>query len=396
METLYHECGNFMLMVSRLFINRDKLSSRYIPEKLPHRERQLDILEFLFSEFFEGREIAYTRIVQLIGPIGSGKTSTTLLLGRILEEKAGKFGLNLLHLYTNLKLESSSRFLYYKSLAEKLSKNIVLRSVSAEEQLKIILDYLARTDTYTILTLDEADTIGRKGGNISELVYDLSRINELFYEGANRIVGILIVARNHEWKKGLDPAVKSSLGQFIIEFPRYSYRQILDILIYRATQAIKRECIGDNVLEFISEITSTYANGDIRYALDLLLYSGVLAESEGSPKITLNHVRKILKRIGGPSYQILPSELNNAEKYVILALIRALKLFKTPFVSLSKIKYCYKIMSEERSISLIDGEQIESILQKLVDKGIVECKGPAKIGFIDIDIDLLEKRLLEP
>jgi len=381
-------------MVSRIFLDRDKLSTRYIPEKLPHREKQLHLLSLFFSEIIEGREILYTRIIQLIGPLGSGKTSSTLLFGKKFEQKARENGLSLMHLYTNLKLEASTRFLFYKNLAEKLSNRIVLRSISAEEQLRIILNYLLKEDIYALITLDEIDIL-RRSSYVSQIVYDLSRLCETLSQGANRIIGILLVARNRDWKKYLDPAIKSTIGQFVIEFPRYSYRQILDILAYRASQAIKSECLGEGVLEFISEVTSDYAEGDIRYALDLLLYAGILAENEGSAKITVNHVRKVLKATSGLPYFDSLEELSENDRILLLSLIKALKISGMPYVTLSKIKQYYQVLCEEQGKKRISDEEVELVLQKLSDKGIIEARGPAKIGLHDADIDALEKILLK-
>ncbi len=381
-------------MGSHIFLDRDKLSTRYVPEKLPHREKQLRLLSLFFSEIVEGREILYTRIIQLIGPLGSGKTSSTLLLGKRLEQRAHKNGFSLIHLYTNLKLEATTRFLFYKNLAEKLSGRIVLRSISAEEQFKIILNYLSKEDIYALITLDEIDVL-KRNSYVSQIVYDLSRLSETLSRGANRILGILIVARDREWRKYLDPAVKSTVGQFVIEFPRYSYRQILDILAYRASQAIRSECLGEGVLEFISEITSDYAEGDIRYALDLLLYAGILAENEGSAKITVNHVRKVLKATSGLPYSESLEELNADDRILLLSLIKALKTSGKPYVTLSKIKQHYQVLCEEWNLKRISDEEVELVIQKLSDRGIVEARGPAKIGLHDADIDALERILLK-
>lgn len=270
-----------------------------------------------------------------------------------------------------------------------------MRSISAEEQFKIILNYFSKEDIYALITLDEIDIL-KRNNYVSQILYDLSRLSETPSRGANRILGILIVARDREWRKYLDPAVKSTVGQFVIEFPRYSYQQILDILAYRASQAIKSECLGEGVLEFISEITSDYAEGDIRYALeDLLLYAGILAENEGSAKITVNHVRKVLKATSGLPYSESLEELNADDRILILSLIKALKISGKPYVTLSKIKQHYQVLCEEWDLKRISDEEVELVIQKLSDRGIVEARGPAKIGLHDADIDALERILLK-
>ncbi|MGA7369670.1 MAG: hypothetical protein WBX01_11120 [Nitrososphaeraceae archaeon] len=55
-----------------------KLSPRYIPIELPHREREINRIRDLFKESYTNPEKFPLSIIQLVGPAGLGKTSSVL------------------------------------------------------------------------------------------------------------------------------------------------------------------------------------------------------------------------------------------------------------------------------------------------------------------------------
>ena len=71
-----------------IFINREKLSPRYIPSILPHRKKQIDVLFTLSEDTFEHIEKVFLRVIQIVGDVGTGKTCTVTRFGEKLEEKA--------------------------------------------------------------------------------------------------------------------------------------------------------------------------------------------------------------------------------------------------------------------------------------------------------------------
>ena len=48
-----------------IFVNRDRLSPRYVPDRLPHREREIRIVEKFFLDLFPDVDRHYTRVIQL-------------------------------------------------------------------------------------------------------------------------------------------------------------------------------------------------------------------------------------------------------------------------------------------------------------------------------------------
>ena len=60
---------------SPIFIDMDKLSPRYIPKILRYREDQMSFLSDLYHRALDQVGGEFLRVCQLIGPVGTGKTS---------------------------------------------------------------------------------------------------------------------------------------------------------------------------------------------------------------------------------------------------------------------------------------------------------------------------------
>ncbi|MCH8022344.1 MAG: hypothetical protein IH932_01170 [Thaumarchaeota archaeon] len=71
-----------------IFKDREKISHRFIPSNLPHREEQINSLKSLFFKSLENPSNAHLQIAQIIGDVGSGKTVTSLHFGEMLELEA--------------------------------------------------------------------------------------------------------------------------------------------------------------------------------------------------------------------------------------------------------------------------------------------------------------------
>ncbi|MEM4603396.1 MAG: AAA family ATPase, partial [Candidatus Nezhaarchaeales archaeon] len=275
----------------KIFIDKDKLSPSYIPDRLPHREAQLRTLLDLF-DVESVRDIVYPKCVQVIGPTGSGKTSSCIKLGKLLEQRALRRGLNFKSIYVNLRLEGSSRFMAFKSMVEKVAFEAVSRSLSPDEVLKQFIETLKARKLVALIVMDEVDFHVRRCKET--VVYDLTRLHELTFGESTNVLGVVFIARDLDWIKLLDPAERSTLGNIRVLFPPYSKSQVLDILEYRSSEALVPGAVSHEVLDFISDIAvKPPRNGDVRFALDLLLYSGVLAEEQGFDHITIDHVRSV-------------------------------------------------------------------------------------------------------
>lgn len=360
----------------KIFIDKDKLSPSYIPDRLPHREAQLRTLLDLF-DVESVRDIVYPKCVQVIGPTGSGKTSSCIKLGKLLEQRALRRGLNFKSIYVNLRLEGSSRFMAFKSMVEKVAFEAVSRSLSPDEVLKQFIETLKARKLVALIVMDEVDFHVRRCKET--VVYDLTRLHELTFGESTNVLGVVFIARDLDWIKLLDPAERSTLGNIRVLFPPYSKSQVLDILEYRSSEALVPGAVSHEVLDFISDIAvKPPRNGDVRFALDLLLYSGVLAEEQGFDHITIDHVRSVYgKTIESMSLSDF-EELSLEEKLVLLLIAKTLSSTTAPYVDLSKVEESSTMLKDLKAkVDL----QVNRAVRKLHDKGFIELSGE-KVGIL--------------
>ena len=375
---------------STIFKDRNKLSPRYIPESLPHRERQIDSLLSIYKQALDDVNSFLLQVTQIIGDVGTGKTCTVLKFGKQIEDVAGRRRIGLTHVYVNGKIDGTSRYILYRKILGKAAPAISTRSLSPEEMLFYLLRYLRDENRYLIISFDEIDYFCKRSKE--HVVYDMTRLNEVDPDHPCHVLGVIFIARNLSFHKFLEPSELSTLGHGVIEFPRYIPEQIKDILLDRVELAFKPGTVDNEVLDFISDVAAKPSiNGDVRVALDLLLYAGNLAENLGFAEVLPDHVR----RVYGETYPGITTEdilnLDEHGKLLLMGLARALYGNKTPYVGLREIRDAYRIVCEEHDVK--SAEEVEEHIQDLVDRGIIEMKSLTKIGLSNVAAEDLERFL---
>jgi AAA ATPase domain len=90
-----------ILQTNQLFINRDLLRSTYIPEILPHREKEITELVSILSP---AMNLEAPSNILLFGVPGIGKTAVIKLVGGELEKRGKALGKQIYVLYINCHL----------------------------------------------------------------------------------------------------------------------------------------------------------------------------------------------------------------------------------------------------------------------------------------------------
>jgi len=376
---------------SSIFLDRSRLSPRYIPDELPHREGQIIQIVNIFSGIISDPDKFPLTILQVIGPAGIGKTSTLIKSSRQVEDQFKKNRLGLKTAYINLKLQGGNKYAIYRFLLERLAPELPAQGLSAEEMLRYLLQYLRENKEFALVIMDEIDYL-IKTSKDSSIVYDLTRLNEFEPDKPCNVKGVIFIARSTEFYSRLDPAELSTLGRMSIEFKPYDAGQVSDILETRCSQAFMPKVVGSDIIDKVATITtSEQVKGDIRYALDLMLYSGNLAESEGTGRVTLDQIRKVHGKIH-PS--LTTEEIEQLSKLQILslvALVRALKAKKKPFTDLREIR----IYAEELAAQFdIKKFEVEDYLDDLHARRLVDIKSLKEIGIHNASLSDLEPILL--
>ena len=372
---------------SAIFRDRSKLSPRYIPVDLPHRERQIEQIQHVFRDSYSDPDKFPLAVLQIIGPAGIGKTSTVLKFSKLLEQDFVKNRLVIKTAYVNLKLQGGNKYAIYRLLLERIAPELPAQGLSAEEMLRYLLRYLYENRIHALIILDEIDYL-IKSTKDSSIIYDLTRLNEFDPDKPCNVKGVIFIARSTEFYSRLDQAELSTLGRVSIEFPMYSIKQISDILVSRCAEAFNPKAIGSDIIDEISKITiSPDVNGDVRYALDLLLYAGNLAESQGTARVNLDQIRKVHGQIHPSITTEEVEELSKSQILTLMALVRALRIKKKQYVELKEIRLRMSELSEEFKLKKLD---IEDSLHDLQLRKIVEIRSLKEIGIHGASLQELE------
>ena len=118
---------------SSIFRDRSRLSPRFIPDELPHRQGQIQQIVHVFSGTITDPDKFPPTVLQVIGPAGIGKTSTVITSSRQIEEQFKKNRLHLKTAYINLKLQGGNKFAIYRFLLERIAPTLPAQGLSAEE-----------------------------------------------------------------------------------------------------------------------------------------------------------------------------------------------------------------------------------------------------------------------
>lgn len=372
---------------SEIFLDRSKLSARYIPKELPHREKQISLIQSVFKNSSEKPEEFILTTLQVIGPAGIGKTSTVMKFSEILETEFKKSGLRLKIAYINLKLQGGNKYAIYRFLLEKIAPELPAQGLSAEEMLRYLLAYLRENKTYVLIVLDEIDYLIRSSKD-SSIIYDFTRLNEFDLTQHCNVLGVIFIARSTEFYNKIDQAELSTLGRVPIDFPAYTSEQVSDILIKRCSESFNPNIIGTDIIDEVSFITvSKQINGDIRYALDLLLFSGQLAEAQGTGRVILDQIRKV----HGQSHTSITTDdiidLPKNQLLALMAVVKTLQVRRKQYVELKEIRLHALELADEHKVKKFD---VEDYLDDLLDRKIIEMKSLKEIGINGTALNELE------
>jgi len=355
-----------LLKKPSLFQDESKLDINYVPDKLPHRHKELSLLSQLFLNLITHPN-SISRKILITGKIGIGKTVTLKLFGEILEEASEKKKVSIKYIHINCRKERTS----YKVLIRiirLLNPNFPKRGYSLQDLLEALIDLLNKYDLHILIVLDELSYLINKR---EDLVYLLTRINDDSFNVQQRI-SIIGIIRDISCLNNLDNSTVSTLQTNIIKFKDYSKDQIFDILKYRAEISLKKNIISEKIIHMISEMN--LLNGDIRYGLNLLWRACKIAEYKGLKFITPECVR-----LG--TQEMLPYSTLDILKYMstqklsfLLAIVKALKKNEDYTISFLESLKLYNIICENIGLKPRSYSQLWNYLQEFKNENIILVK----------------------
>ncbi|MBE0634010.1 AAA family ATPase, partial [Candidatus Bathyarchaeota archaeon] len=211
-----------------VFIDEAILEIHHIPDKLLHRDAELQRLRSLFDQMVTAPYEMSQKAV-ILGSVGSGKTVLANTYGKELKEKANRKRVNLHYIHVNCRQRRGSLFMVLSQIVTRIKPDFPERGYSANELLDILRQILNEENAQVLLVLDEVDALIENEG--SDALYYLTRFHETTPDEPRRL-NLICISKDAEVFRKLDRSTLSSLQQNIIRMPDYNKYQLADILIY--------------------------------------------------------------------------------------------------------------------------------------------------------------------
>lgn len=353
-----------------IFKDERKLDMNFIPDELPHRNKELSLLSQLFLTLLTNpNEIS--RKILVTGKTGIGKTVTVKLFGTLLIEAAKKKNISINYIHVNCRKERTSYKVMIK-IIRSINKNFPKRGYSPQDLLEIINDFLNTHNFHILIILDELNYLIN---NDNDLIYSLTRINDDSFNVPQR-VSIIGIVRDVSCINNLDNSTLSTLQRNIIRFENYTSDQIFDILKYRAEISFKRNVLSDELIEMISDIVSV--KGDIRYGLNLLWKAGKIAENKNLQVINSECVRLANQDMVPFSTLDILKDMTSQKLVFLLATIFHLKTNNENRVTFLEILKPYLILCENAGLRPRSYSQLWNYLQEYKKEKFISVKLQSK------------------
>jgi len=355
-----------LLQKPSLFLEENKLDINYVPEVLPHREKELSLLSQLFLTLITNPNLMSRKIL-ITGKTGVGKTVTVKRFGELLKGAANMRDIPIKYIHINCRKERTNYKVLIK-IIRFINKNFTKRGYSPQDLLDIIVEFLENQNLHLLIVLDELSYLIDNGG---DLIYTLTRINDDTVNAPQRI-SIIGIVRDISCLNNLDCSTLSTLQRNIVKFNNYTPEQIFDILKSRTITGLKKNVISDELIEMVAKNISQ--NGDIRYGLNLIWRACKIAESQNLNYITTECIRLGNQELVPFSTQDTLAYLTAQKLIFLLAIIKSLKKSKKTNVSIFEVLKLYQVLCENAGMPHRSYSQVWNYLQEFKRENIVSIK----------------------
>jgi cell division control protein 6 len=352
-----------------VFKDETKLDITYIPNRLPHRDKELRLLMEFFSFILQFPAKMAQRVI-ITGDVGTGKTVLSQRFGVDITHEANKLGINLRYVHVNCREYRGSLFLILYHIVSVFHPTFPRRGYSAEELLRILLQILDEENAYVILALDEFESLVEREN--SEAVYKLTRLQEIRQNKPQRL-SLICILRDLKAIEQLDSSTRSTLQFNIISLVKYSKQQLIDIFNDRVSLAFKSLTVPEDTISLTAEIAFS-EGGNARFGIELLWRAGKYADAEDLDVVTPECVRKAVSSIIPTMRKSDLASLSFHEKLFLLGIARIFKEGQKAYISLTDAEQAYAVVCEEFNMRAHSHTQLWKYLQTLSNVGIVETE----------------------
>jgi len=353
--------GLFEIVEDKIFQKRVALSSKYIPDRLIGRDKEIRQTASIFAPSLNGDEPDSAFIY---GKTGVGKTATTKYVLLELDREVKKAQINVKSVFVNCnQINTTTKIL--KRICNVIAPEVEIPStgIATSEYYSKLWSILNNFQGITIVIMDEVDKL-----EDDSLLYNLSRARENL-DITSGFISILGISNDLTYKERLDTRTLSSFGDKEFVFPPYDAVQLREILEDRAKIGFK-----DGVLEYgVIPKCSAFAareHGDARKALMLLKFAGEIAVEKGNEMVTENDVDDAQDRLEMDRIIETVRTLPYHQKIVLRVIASSEKNeIDTATVYARYIAFC-----KEMNINSLSKVRVSSFIAELDMLGLISAK----------------------
>ena len=331
-----------MALHQSVFKDEAKLDINYIPQQLPHREKEHRLLMEFFSFILRYPERMAQRVI-ITGDVGTGKTVLAQHFGASITSEANKRAIKFRYVHVNCREYRGSLQPILHHIVTVFRPNYPARGYSVEEVFSTLMQVLDEDNAFMILALDEFDSLIEKEG--SDAVYKLTRLQEMRLGKPQRLSFIFIL-RDLKVIEQLDASARSTLQRSIISLECYGKAQLVDILSDRVSMAFELGTVQEDVVDLISELAFT-ETGNARFGIELLWRAGKYADAADAGLVEPECVRMAVSSIIPGLRRSELVSLGLHEKLFLLAVARFFKENEQAYAPLTEVEKAYAIVCEE-------------------------------------------------
>jgi cell division control protein 6 len=345
-----------------VFKDMGKLSFDYLPDRLVHREKQM---QRIFSLFRPVAEANASQNALFIGSVGTGKTHLSRRFCLDFVKFAQGRGKVVDHVLVNCRQRMSEDAVLL-SVLKHFDERFPDRGFSIPEKLQSLRKHLEKRKSHLVVVLDEADILVRRSKN--DLLYAFTRFDEE-HGGLRGSVSTILISQQRNIMDYLDPATRSTFKRTnVVQFDRYARDELRDILGIRVDLAFFPGTVREEAVDLIADIASGY--GDARYAIEVLERAGMLADEERADEVAPEHVRGARATTHAYVGEDKLKALDRPKQLVLLAIARRMK--DRAYITTGGAEETYATVCEEFEEEPRGHTQFWKYLQDLDALGLIE------------------------
>jgi archaeal cell division control protein 6 len=377
-----------------VFKDEAKLDINYVPQKLPHREKEHRLLMEFFSFILRCPERMSQRVI-ITGDVGTGKTALAQHFGASMTSEANKRAVKFRYTHVNCREYRGSLLPVIHHAITVFRPTYPSRGYSAENILSTLMQVLDEENATMILALDEFDTLIENEG--SDAIYKLTRLQEM-RQGKPQRLSFIFIMRDLKSLEKLDASARSTLQRTIISLQRYGKEQLIDILNDRVSMAFELGAVEDDVVDLISELAFK-ETGNARFGIELLWRAGKYADAQDAGRVAPECVRMALSSIVPSIRRSELAGLGLHQKLFLLAAARYFKGNEQAYALLSELEKAYAVVCEEFDVKPNNHTQLWNYAQFLSSMGtltleVATTRGRSTQVSLSIPASELEKELI--